>query len=332
MSGYLPKQKRVLVTGCAGFIGFHIAKALKERGDEVLGLDNFNPYYVVSLKEERANMLAERGVEVIRGDICDRPLLLATAKNFRATHLLHLAAEAGIRYGLSHPDLFVRSNLEGFVSILEVCRELSLPLTYASSSSIYGNNKKIPYATEDLTDAPHSLYGATKKSNELLAHCYHQCFGMPCTALRYFTVYGPWNRPDMATWLFAQRILEGKPITLFNEGNMKRDFTYIDDTVAGTLAAIDYQGRFEVFNLGSGSAISLGRLVDLLEEHLGREAIRELAPMPPGEVVETHADNSKSERLLGYLPQVSIEEGIRRFTDWISAYLPTHGKCGATPV
>ncbi len=325
------KEKRILVTGAAGFIGFHAAKALSQRGDLVLGYDNFNPYYPVSLKEERAQMLADVGVETVRGDICDRPHLLKTAKAFQPTHILHLAAEAGIRYGLDHPDLFVRSNLDGFVSILELCRQLSLPLTYASSSSIYGNNKKIPYAVDDPTDAPFSLYGATKKANELLAHCYHQCFGFPCTALRYFTVYGPWNRPDMATWLFAQRILEEQPITLFNQGQMLRDFTYIDDIVAGTLAAIDYEAPFEVFNFGSGQTISLGGLVDLLEENLGKKAIRQLAPMPAGEVVETHADNSKSTELLGYQPKVSIEEGIGRFTHWIAEYLLDREKCGVTP-
>ncbi|MGE3954093.1 MAG: NAD-dependent epimerase/dehydratase family protein [Parachlamydiales bacterium] len=312
--------KKILVTGAAGFIGFHVAKALAARGDHVLGYDNFNPYYSVSLKEQRAEQLAPLGVKVIRGEICDREGLLSAARPFAPTHCLHLAAEAGIRYGLDHPNLFVHSNLDGFISILELCRTLNLPLLYASSSSVYGNNKKIPYAVEDPTDAPFSLYGATKKCNELLAHAYHQCFGFPCTALRYFTVYGPWSRPDMATWLFADRILAGEPITLFNHGKMERDFTHIDDIVQGTLLALDHGAPFEVFNLGSGTTIPLGGLVDLLEHNLGREAIRKLAPMPAGEVVATCADNSKAEQLLGYRPQVDIESGIGDFSDWLVEY------------
>jgi UDP-glucuronate 4-epimerase len=312
---------RIFITGIAGFIGFHIAHALHRRGDFVMGCDDFNPYYDPRLKEARAALLEKQGILVFKADLQNSSLIEQKMVQHGTTHFLHLAAQAGVRHSLSHPDAYVASNLDGFVQILEVIRRHPhIPFTYASSSSVYGLNKKIPFSESDPTDAPSNLYGATKKSNELIAHAYHHLFGIKTTALRYFTVYGPWGRPDMAYFSFTRAILEGKPISLFNEGKMQRDFTYIDDIVQGTLAAIDLAAPCEVFNLGNHRPEELLYLVELLEKHLGKKAEKKFLPMQPGEVVATYADITKSQKVLGFTPKVSLEEGIIKFLEWYRGY------------
>ncbi len=314
-------MKQILITGCAGFIGFHLAQALKTRGDFCIGLDNFNSYYDPELKKDRADLLRKNGIEVIQADICDRTLIGLLLRKHNITHVVHLAAQAGVRHSLSHPDDYVASNLQGFVSILENIREIpSIKLIYASSSSVYGLNKKIPFSTEDPTDHPANLYGATKKANELMAHAYHHLYGLSVTALRYFTVYGPWGRPDMAYYRFTKQILNGEQVQVFNRGEMKRDFTYIDDIVKGTIAAIDLGAKCEIFNLGNNRPVNLLYLIELLEKGLGKVAIKEMLPMQPGEVVETFADIKKSQELLHFQPAVPFEEGILHFINWFKQY------------
>jgi UDP-glucuronate 4-epimerase len=315
------KEKRVLITGIAGFIGFHLAQHLKKRGDTVVGIDNFNSYYDPLLKRKRCDLLAPLGIEVQRADISDRQFLRALLDQHQITHVAHLAAQAGVRHSLHAPDDYVAANLQGFVSVLEACRSRpDLKLIYASSSSVYGLNRKIPFSVEDQTDHPTNLYGATKKANELMAHAYHHLYGLHVTGLRYFTVYGPWGRPDMAYFRFAKNISSRQPIQLFNGGKMRRDFTYIDDIVRGTTAALDLASPCEVFNLGNSKPVELITLVELLEQALGIEAIKETLPMQPGEVIETYADVTKSQNLLGFHPQVSLEEGMSRFVDWYRSY------------
>lgn len=314
-------MKRILVTGCAGFIGFHLAQAIQARGDFCIGLDNFNPYYDPQVKKLRASILKELGVEVVCADICDQSSLKVLLGENGITHLVHLAAQAGVRHSLSHPNDYVSSNLQGFVSLLENIRSLpSIKLIYASSSSVYGVNKKIPFSVEDPTDHPTNLYGATKKANEAIAHAYHHLYGLSVTALRYFTVYGPWGRPDMAYYRFAKQIMNGEPIQVFNRGEMKRDFTYIDDIVKGTLAAIDLGAAHEIFNLGNNRPVDLLHLIQLIEDGLGKKAIKEMLPMQAGEVLETFADIKKSQAILNFQPTVRIEEGISLFLEWFKRY------------
>lgn len=314
-------MKRILITGAAGFIGFHLTKALKKRGDFCIGLDNFNNYYNPELKKNRASQLQKLDIEVITSDISDQQKIKQLLLDHGITHVVHLAAQAGVRHSLTHPDDYVSSNLQGFVSLLEALRlNPSIKLIYASSSSVYGTNKKIPFSTEDRTDHPTNLYGATKKANELIAHAYHHLYGIPVTALRFFTAYGPWGRPDMAYYRFAEQICKGEPIAVFNHGAMKRDFTYIDDIVRGTIAAIDLGAACEVFNLGNNRPVDLLYLIHLLEETLGKQAVKEMRPMQTGEVIETFADIEKSQKLLGFSPTVSIEEGISHFIDWFKQY------------
>lgn len=314
-------MKRVLITGSAGFIGFHLAKALKKRGDFVVGVDNFNNYYDPILKQTRANVLKNLNVEVLHADICDKETIKLFLLKHGITHVVHLAAQAGVRHSLTHPDDYVASNLQGFVSILENIRYFpSIKLVYASSSSVYGLNKKSPFSVEDQTDQPTNLYGATKKANEMIAHAYHHLYGLSVTALRYFTVYGPWGRPDMAYYRFTKQILNGEPIQVFNNGAMKRDFTFIDDIVQGTIAALDLGAGYEVFNLGNNRSINLLYLIQLIEEGLGKRAIKEMLPMQPGEVIETFADIEKSQNVLGFQPAVCLEEGILSFIDWFKQY------------
>lgn len=311
-------QKNILITGAAGFIGFHLAQALHARGDQVAGYDNFNDYYTPLLKRRRAHKLAELGIPIIEGDICDQNLLLSKLRD--VTHLVHLAAQPGVRYSLVNPQAYVKANLDGFVQILEACRHTAIPLIYASSSSVYGANKRIPFSVADRTDEPVSLYGATKKANELMAHTYTHLFGLPTTALRFFTVYGPWGRPDMAYFSFAEAIMQGKPIELFippsDQGLMCRDFTYIDDIVAGTVAAIDFKGSYEIFNLGNHQPVEVSHLVTLLEEYLGKEARVEKKPMLSGDVPTTYADIETSREKLGYEPKISLRVGMKKFVDW----------------
>lgn len=313
-------MKRILITGAAGFIGFHLARFLKNRGDFCIGLDHFNSYYDPELKKARASLLKSCGVEVIVGDICDQETVKLLL-NQGITHVVHLAAQAGVRHSLLHPNEYVASNLQGFVSILEAIRLFpAIKLIYASSSSVYGLNRKIPFSVEDKTDLPANLYGATKKANEMMAHAYHHLYGMSVTGLRYFTVYGAWGRPDMAYYRFTQQILNGEPIQVFNHGQMKRDFTYIDDIVKGTAAAIDLGAACEIFNLGNNRRIDLLYLIQLLEEALSKSAIKKMLPIQPGEVTETFADIEKSQKILGFFPTVPIEEGIIHFIDWFKQY------------
>ncbi|MGB7979128.1 MAG: NAD-dependent epimerase/dehydratase family protein [Chlamydiales bacterium] len=314
-------MKRILITGAAGFIGFHLARALQRRGDFCLGFDNFNAYYDPQLKRVRASILQKSGIETTQGDISDKECVKRLLLEQGITHVVHLAAQAGVRHSLSHPDDYVASNLQGFVSILESVRHFpSIKLVYASSSSVYGLNQKIPFSVDDKTDQPANLYGATKKANEAIAHAYHHLYGISVTALRYFTAYGPWGRPDMAYYRFTQQICAGEPIQVFNCGEMKRDFTYIDDIVTGTIAAIDLGASCEIFNLGNNRPIALLYLIQLLEEALGKAAIKQMLPMQAGEVTVTFADIEKSQKLLQFSPTVTLEEGILRFIDWFKQY------------
>ncbi len=319
-------MKRILITGAAGFIGYHLSCFFKQRGDFIIGLDNFNAYYDPHLKRDRATELQKMGVEVAFADICDQNFLKLFLLRYGITHVVHLAAQAGVRHSLIEPDDYVSSNLNGFVSILEACRHFpNLKLIYASSSSVYGLNHKIPFKEDDKTDQPANLYGATKKANEVLAHSYHHLYGLSVTALRYFTVYGPWGRPDMAYYRFTKQIYEEEPIQVFNHGLMRRDFTYIDDIVRGTAAAIDLGSACEIFNLGNNRPINLLSFIDLLEKAIGKKAIKEMLPMQPGEVIETYADIEKSQKMLNFHPLVSFEDGIHQFVDWFKQYyaIPT---------
>ncbi len=313
-------KKKVLITGAAGFVGFHLARSLKERGDEVVGLDNFNDYYDPGLKKARSRELHKCGVQVIHADICDYPGLMHAAESHGIDCVAHLAAQAGVRYSLSHPHAYVASNLEGFVNILEVCRHLKLKLVYASSSSVYGLNTKVPFSESDRCDQPASLYAATKKSNELMAHTYHHLFGIPVTGLRFFTVYGPWGRPDMAYFSFTKAIMEGKPIEIFNHGAMERDFTYIDDIVDGIVAAVDLESAHEIFNLGNHKPEKLMTLVQLLEEAVGKKAHKVFTGMQPGDVLTTYADIAHSHEKLKFSPRTSLVEGLNKFVDWYKQY------------
>jgi UDP-glucuronate 4-epimerase len=313
--------KNVLITGAAGFIGFHLAKALHKRGDRVVGYDNYNAYYDTQLKHDRAKQLIQLGVPVIQGDICDAQQLLQVMQQHETTHIVHLAAQAGVRYSLQNPQAYLKSNIDGFLNVLELCRSHPhLKLTYASSSSVYGQNTKIPFAVEDRTDEPASLYAMTKKSNELMASSYHHLFGISVTGLRFFTVYGPWGRPDMAYFLFTKAIVEGRPIDVYNQGNMQRDFTYIDDIVAGTIAAIDCEYACEIFNLGNHQPEPLLGLIELIEKEVGLVAQKRWLPMQAGDVVSTYADIEYSTAKLGFLPTISLEQGIGRFIKWYKAY------------
>jgi UDP-glucuronate 4-epimerase len=308
---------KIFITGAAGFIGFHLAQRLAKRGDQVVGYDNFNDYYLPELKRQREAILAKQGIKVITGDICDVDALQCAIEQHQTTHLVHLAAQAGVRYSLSHPHAYIKANIEGFTNILEICRKNSgMKLIYASSSSVYGRNRKIPFSIEDPTDEQASFYGVTKKSNELMASTYHHLYKIPVTGLRFFTVYGPWGRPDMAYFSFAQAIVEGKPIEVFNHGKMRRDFTYIDDIVSGTVAAIDLGAECELFNLGNHQPVDVMEMVFCLEEALGKKAKVHFLPMQPGDVLETFADIRHSTQKLGFIPKISLKEGLLQFVDW----------------
>ena len=313
-------KKKIFITGAAGFIGFHLAKALAQRGDLVVGYDNFNPYYLPSLKRDRASALKKEGIHVIDGDVCDAKTLEEAVFSSNATHLVHLAAQAGVRYSLQNPKCYTSSNIEGFLSILELVRKRpEIKLIYASSSSVYGLNQKAPFSEQDRTDRQASLYGVTKKCNELMAATYHHLFNLSVTGLRFFTVYGPWGRPDMAYFSFSEAILQEKPIQLFNFGKMKRDFTYIDDIISGTIAAIDRESACEIFNLGGNHPVALHTFVETLEELLGKKAKIEFATMQAGDVPATFADISHSQNTLKFLPKTSLHEGLSQFVNW---YLP----------
>lgn len=316
-------MKKILITGAAGFIGFHLARALKARGDEVLGYDNFNDYYDPGLKRERAATMAN--IEIIEGDLCDIDKLKHSFEGFATTHIVNLAAQAGVRYSLTHPQKYVSSNIEGFVNILELCKEFpSTKLVYASSSSVYGLNEKIPFSTDDRTDRQASLYGVTKKCNELMAQTYHHLYDIPSTGLRYFTVYGPWGRPDMAYFSFAKNILNNEPIDIFNYGKMLRDFTYIDDIVEGTLSALDNVKGCDIFNFGNNRPVELLNFIEILEKAIGKKAIINYLPMQAGDVEKTYADIDRSREILGFDPKTSLEEGIPKFVEWFKNYMPKY--------
>ncbi len=311
---------KILITGGAGFIGFHTALALLRRGDEVVALDNFNEYYDPDLKEGRAKVLQqEKNFTLVRGDIMERETL---AKAMRGCdRVLHLAALAGVRYAFKHPTEYVDINIKGFFNVVDEVRIQNIQgLIYASSSSIYGGNKEFPSKETDRVDNPLSLYGMNKRDNELMAHVYHHLYGTRTTGLRFFTVYGPWGRPDMALFLFTDAIVHDKPLTIFGQGKMQRDFTYIDDTVSGVLAAIDKNYEKEIFNLGCGKTEELMDYVRNLEKALGKEGKKEYLPMQPGDTVKSSADISHAREKLGFSPRTKISEGIPKFVTWYRDY------------
>ena len=318
----------ILLTGAAGFIGFHVAKALLARGDRVLGVDNLNDYYDVSLKEARlAQLRASPNFDFARLDVADREGVLGLVERHRDLRsVIHLAAQAGVRYSLENPFAYIEANVMGTLVMLEAARRFDrlTAITYASSSSVYGANRKQPFSVEDRVDQPVSLYAATKRSCELVAYTYSHLYGLPATGLRFFTVYGPWGRPDMAAYLFTRAILAGEPIKVFNEGRMARDFTYIDDIVAGTIAAHDRapagQVPHRVYNLGNHRPEKLLDFISVLERALGRTATKVLLPLQPGDVPESFADIEASRRDLGFEPKTTIEEGLARFVEWYKWY------------
>ena len=328
-------MKRILITGAAGFIGFHLARHLKIRGDFVLGLDNFNSYYDVRLKKLREQVLLEQEIAILEADIRDTSFLKELVNKYQITHIVHLAAQAGVRYSFANPDDYVSSNLQGFASILETCRSSpAIKLIYASSSSVYGLNEKIPFSVEDRTDQPTNLYGATKKANEVMAHAYHHLYGLSTTALRYFTAYGPWGRPDMAYYRFTQHICEGKPIQIFNCGKMRRDFTYIDDIAAGTVKVLDKiasansansthspdpatsSAPYRVYNIGNHQPEDLMHFIETLEKELGVTANKNFMPMQAGDVLATYADVDDLKQDVGYAPSTSLQVGIKKWVQW----------------
>ncbi len=330
----------VLVTGVAGFIGFHVVQRLLARGDTVVGIDNLSPYYDVRLKEARLAQLTNRpGFHFLRLDLADRDGMTRLFSDHRPERVVHLAAQAGVRYSLTNPHAYIESNLVGFLHILEGCRHGEVQhLVYASSSSVYGANTKMPFSVHDNVDHPVSLYAASKKANELMAHTYSHLYGLPTTGLRFFTVYGPWGRPDMALFLFTQAILAGHPIEVFNEGKMRRDFTYIDDIVEGVVRVLDTipqpnphwssltpdpgtsQASYRIYNIGNNQPVELLDFISTLERCLGRTATKNLLPMQPGDVRETYADVDDLMRDVGFRPATPIATGIARFVEWYRAY------------
>jgi UDP-glucuronate 4-epimerase len=318
----------------AGFIGAALTERLLARGDEVVGVDDLNDYYEVSLKEARlARLQPDPSFRFVRADIADRDAMARLFAEVRADTVVNLAAQAGVRYSVSHPEKYVDANLVGFGNVLEGCRQSGVQhLVYASSSSVYGLNARLPFSERDNVDHPASLYAATKKANELMAHVYAHLFGLPCTGLRFFTVYGPWGRPDMSPMLFARAILEGRPIRVYNHGAMQRDFTYIDDVVEGVARVIDLppspgeltpatsSAPWRIYNIGNSQPVALRRWIEVFESCLGREAELELLPLQPGDVVTTAADTADLERAVGFRPATPIEEGVRRFVEWFRAY------------
>ena len=312
----------ILVTGSAGFIGFSLSRRLLEEGRSVVGIDNMNPYYDVNLKRARLEILKSFDhFTFYEEDIQNLTALKDVFRQNQINIICNLAAQAGVRYSLEDPFSYQKSNLEGFLNLLELARENKVAnFVYASSSSVYGSNKKVPFSVDDRVDNPISLYAATKKANELIAHAYSHLFGIPCTGLRYFTVYGPWGRPDMALFLFTDAILNNRPINVYNYGDMKRDFTFIDDIVAGTIAAIDRPVPYDVFNLGNSKTEELMTLIQILEGELGREAEKNMMPMQPGDVKETSADIQKTRDLLGFDPKTPLKDGIRKFVEWYGEF------------
>jgi len=313
---------KVLVTGAAGFIGYHLCKSLLDDGYEVLGIDNLNDYYDVSLKSLRIDSIKEHNNFAFKKiDISNYSSLEKIFKNFSPNKVVNLAAQAGVRYSITNPFAYMDSNLVGFLNIIELCRHNNVEgLIYASSSSVYGANTKTPFDEKDRVNRPIALYGATKRANELIAHSYSHLYDLPSTGLRFFTVYGPWGRPDMAMFIFTRKILSGEPIQIFNHGDMKRDFTYIDDIILGTRAAIERNHQCEIFNLGNNKSEKLMDVVGIIEKTLGKKAIIDFKPMQPGDVKESFAEVSKSNKMLNFVPKTSIGEGIPLFVKWYKHY------------
>ena len=319
-------MKRVMVTGAAGFIGAALSLELAKRGYQIYGIDNLNDYYDVKLKKDRLSRLEEViNFQFKKLDISEKEQLSSTFEKFKPEIVINLAAQAGVRYSIQNPDSYTKSNLVGFANILECCRHFCVEhLIFASSSSVYGKNKKIPFSEDDNVDRPVSYYAATKKSNELMAAAYSELYKLRITGLRFFTVYGPWGRPDMAPWLFTQAILSGKPIKVFNYGKMRRDFTYIDDIVNGVIGLVDLEGAgqelFNIYNIGNNEPEELGYFIEIIEKECGVKAIKEYLPMQMGDVPVTYADISKLNELTGFKPQISMEEGLKRFISWFKEY------------
>lgn len=323
------KGKIILVTGGAGFIGYHLSKQLLEYDCTVIGYDNLNDYYEVQLKYDRLKDLEGReGYTFIKGDLADKEALGKLFQEYSFDIVVNLGAQAGVRYSIDNPDAYMSSNMVGFYNILECCRHYPVEhLVYASSSSVYGANKKVPFSVEDKVDYPVSLYAATKKSNELMAHCYSKLYGIPATGLRFFTVYGPFGRPDMAYFKFAKKIMNGETIQIYNNGDMMRDFTYIDDIVKGIAnilpnppAEIETGARYKVYNIGNNKPEKLMDYIETLEKHLGREAKKEFLPMQPGDVYQTYADVSDLMHDFDFKPSTSIDEGLGKFVTWFKEY------------
>ena len=330
----------ILVTGAAGFIGFHAARGLLARGDIVVGVDNLNDYYDVALKDARLRELQpNKNFRFVKADLKDRSAIEQLFAEHKPQRVLHLAAQAGVRYSLTHPHQYVDANVVGFLNILEGCRHHAVKhLLFASSSSVYGANTKMPYGVHDNVDHPLSLYAATKKANELMAHTYAHLYGLPVTGLRYFTVYGPWGRPDMAPFMFTRKILAGEPIDVFNQGNHKRDFTYIDDVVEGTIRALDqipaadrnWSGErpdpatssapYRLYNIGNHTPVALLDFIAMIEQAVGKPAKKNMLPMQPGDVHSTYADVSELKAAIGFEPKTPLAEGIKRFVAWYRDY------------
>ena len=330
----------ILVTGAAGFIGFHAARALLAHGDTVIGLDNLNDYYDVALKEARlAELRPNRNFRFVKADLKDRSAITAFFAEHKPQRVLHLAAQAGVRYSLTHPHHYIDANIVGFMNVLEGCRQTGVKhLLFASSSSVYGANSKMPYSVRDNVDHPLSLYAATKKANELMAHSYAHLYRLPVTGLRFFTVYGPWGRPDMAPFLFAKKIIAGEPIDVFNQGDHQRDFTYIDDVVESTIRALDQvpaadpnwsgdrpdaatsSAPYRLYNIGNHTPVALLDFIAAIEKAVGKPAKKNLLPMQPGDVPATYADVSELKAATGFEPKTPLEDGIKRFVAWYRDY------------
>lgn len=333
-------MSKILVTGSAGFIGFYICKRLLENGMQVIGLDNLNDYYDVSLKQDRLKQIEkEKNFKFIRIDIAERDSMASLFQDEKFDIVVNLAAQAGVRFSLTNPHSYIDSNIVGFMNILEGCRHSEVKhLVYASSSSVYGANTDMPFSVHQNVDHPMSLYAATKKANELLAHSYASLYSLPCTGLRFFTVYGPWGRPDMALFLFTKAILEEKPIDVFNHGNMKRDFTYIDDIVEGVIRVIDKipepdpnwksgnpdtsssYAPYKLYNIGNNNPVELNYFIEVLENCLGKKAEKNLLPIQLGDVPATFADVDDLKKDVGFKPSTSVEDGIKKFVDWYQGY------------
>ena len=330
----------ILVTGAAGFIGYHVSKVLLDAGHQVTGLDNLSSYYDVKLKEARLERLKPRNAfQFLRLDLADRAGIAHAFSELKPDRVVHLAAQPGVRHGLNHPNDYVDSNVSGFLSVLEGCRHNGVQhLVFASTSAVYGANLALPFNVHQNVDHPISIYGATKKANELMAHCYAHQFGLPVTGLRFFTVYGPWGRPDMSPFLFTRKILGGEPIEIFNHGNHSRDFTYIDDIVEGVVRVLDKvpaadptwdplrpdpatsSAPYRIYNIGNNRPVALMDFIACIEKSLGKKAVRKKKPLQPGDVLDTHADVTALEKAIGFAPRTSIEDGVAKFVEWYRAY------------